>query len=228
MAQVKADGTIKADKDYKAGEDIKLTGATVDAHDEDINGLVKDRLERQAKSITEKLTTQHQADLAKLKDEKAGGDVSKETTERIQKLENELKLANVEKSIDKVLRDMGAADLDPIFRDRIKPQAGMTSDEIENEIKGALSARDAYNKKHGIEPGKGAGEEKKVEETLGFGGSGGTMTKSDSTTLATLEAKLLKNRPELRGMIANETQGGKLKLLQKYEAAGHLEPKTKK
>lgn len=222
--------TIKADKDYKAGEEIAVKAAKVQVEQSAFDAQVKDRLTREREKITADLTKAHQAELEKAKAEAAasGGKGADESTiKRLAELEGQIAQSNTEKQLSAKLQEMGASAIDPIIREQIKVKAGATADEIEDAVKKAISDNEALLKRMGVDPKKTT-QQTQAQQQGGFIGSGGSIDANVATEIASLEQKLATFRPDLKGLIAGISGERKLALLKEYEAKGYLKPRERK
>lgn len=234
-AKLKGSIKVKAEKDYKKGDDIEIADQEFTADQDDFEAALEGRLKREKKKTTEaeeKLTAleMENAELKK-KGGKEGGEVDEKTTQRLEALELENKRLQQSIKIDSAIRKAGV-ELPTQFRNAINLKPNASDDAIEEAVKEQVKELTAFKKSLGVKE-KAVGEEETEEEEaaapgkgLGVGGQGAVPPKKNPELDGLMElAKRF--QPGMVTNLDNLDDAGKAEVLTEWKNQGLLEAKKK-
>lgn len=233
-AKLKGSIKVKADKDYKKGDEIELTDQEFTADQDDFEAALEGRLKREKKKTDEAeekaKTVEAELEELKKKGGKESGEVDAKTAERLANLENENKRLLQNMKIDAAIKKAGV-ELPAQFRNAIslKPNAG--EDAIEDAVKEQVKAYNELKKSLGVKE-KAEGEEE--EETppakpgagMGAGGQG-KVTEKKNPELEGLMELAKRHQPGMVQNLSSLDDAGKAEVLKEWQNQGLLEAKKK-
>lgn len=163
-AKIKGSIKVKAEKDFKKGDEIELSDVTFDADQEDFEAALEPRLKRERKKISEAEERAEKAEKALADAEKAGkekgGEVDSKTAERLEKLEAENKSLQLKMKVESAIKKAGV-ELPEQFRNAISLKPNASDDAIEEAVKDQVKAFNDLKKSLGA-PEKAQTEEEKA------------------------------------------------------------------
>ena len=211
MALLKGVTTYKADKDIKAGEEVKIE-TEFEADQATLDQLAVERINREKTKHTKEVD-QLKKDLEAAK-AGGGGDVAA-LTGQIKALQDENAEGKKEKLLNAGLRRAKALDLE----DEFLPTISADDDEaaVDTKVKAAIKRRADLQKAWGApnkamgRVGNGASEDEQPEEKK----------------LNDLMAELERTRPDLKIYVNRlQDRGAQIKLIESYKAQGLLKAKS--
>lgn len=229
----KGETTIKADKDYKAGEEIKVKAEfTVDQGD--LDRMAADRISRE-KVTQQELQKQLDDRTKELDDAKKAASSSnlsdkekrdaelaelrkanEETQKKLTETSERLLRAETDRQVEDQVKAL-VPDLPSTYRKSISVKPGATAEEIKTAVE---AVKKTYDEEVPEASRKKPAEKKKV----GIEGNGGAPEDRDG---ATALAKLKKNRPDLLTYMHGSADAMQKQALV-WDKQGKLEPKAAK
>ncbi len=238
-AKIKGSIKVKADKDYKKGDDIEITDQTFEADQEDFEAALEPRLKRERKKNTEtedalEKATKELEELKKKGDK--GGEADEKTAARLAELEETNKRLILEQKIDRAIKKSGV-ELPAQFRNAITLKSNASDSAIEDAVAEQVKELKEFKKSLGVDDKKNetaeeAEAKKKAAEKPGAGsgqqGAGKPLeTPEEKQRLDVLAKKAQQFVPHMVGNLANLDDAGKLEVLTSWDQNKLLEPKAK-
>ncbi len=233
---LKGSATIKADKDYKAGEEIKVSTEFV-ADQADLDRMAAERISREKvkqteleeqlkkanealevekkKTVTPPTTTPPALDPAMVKLLEEMKKSNEENAKQLRETQEKLSKADQEKKIDSKLKAL-ELELPPTYRSAIKLKLDAEEHEIDAELE---RVKKAYEAEVPVEARK-----PKEKVKVNFSGNGGAPQNTDGVSAL---VKLKKNRPDLLFTISSFSEALQQETAAKWDKEGKLEPKAK-
>lgn len=239
--------TIKAAKDFKAGDDIEVVGE-FEVDQSDLDRMTAERLSREAEKRTELETraTKAEAEAKRLADEaqkkatpdEAARKASEETAARLkaaeentESLRKQLKAKELIERTDRVIQSKNLR-LPAAYRGRIEVKDDATDAQIEQAVQVQAEQLKADLVALGVKEGEGTGSQQQSTTTdgsFGFRGNGSTAApKVDRAKGQAALAKARQNRPDLLKFVAGKNDEQLEAAALNWDSKGQLEPAVAK